>query len=52
MIRAIWLRLGRVWGWERAEKPRAKAKRIPRGWWKTPVRFDRAWRKNIVGRPL
>jgi hypothetical protein len=52
MMRALWLRLGRVWGWQRAEKPKPKAKRMPKCWWKRPAPFDRAWRKGIIGRPL
>ena len=52
MIRALWLRLGRVWGWQSAEKPKPKAKRMPKHWWRPPPPFDRTWRKNIVGRPF
>jgi hypothetical protein len=52
MIRALWLRLGRVWGWQQAGNPRTRAKRLPKGWWKRPAPFDRAWRKGIVGRPF
>ena len=52
MIRALWLRLGRVWGWQRADKPRPRAKRMPKGWWKPPAPFDQAWRKGIIGRPF
>ncbi len=30
MMRALWLRLGRVWGWQRAEKPKPKARECRR----------------------
>lgn len=52
MIRALWLRLGRVWGWQQAEEPKPKAKRMPKHWWRPPDPFDPGWRKNIVGRPF
>jgi hypothetical protein len=52
VIRALWLRLGRVWGWQRADKPRPRAKRMPKGWWKPPAPFDRAWRAGIDGKPF
>jgi hypothetical protein len=52
MIRAWWYRLARVWGWERADKPKPRAERMPRDWWRKPPAFDKAWRKNVVGRPF
>ena len=52
MIRALWLRLGRIWGWQKSQKARPRATRMPRGWWMAPAPFDRAWRKDIKGRPF
>ena len=31
MLRAIWCRLARVWGLQRADKPRPKARRMAKG---------------------
>ena len=52
MIRALWYRLGRIWGWQPGEKPKPKAKRKPRNWWRNPPVFDKGWRKDVVGRPF
>ena len=53
MIRAAWYRLMRLFGsWERADKPKARAKRMPRNWWRNPAAFDKRWRKDVVGRPF
>jgi len=51
MIKALWYRIARVWGWEPAE-PKLTAKRMPRDWWKHPPAFDKNWRKDVVGRPF
>ena len=52
MIAAWWHRLGRIWGWQRAEKPRPKARRLAKGWWRHPAPFDKGWRKDVVARPF
>ncbi len=52
MIAAWWYRLVRIFGSERAGEPRRKAKRMRRNWWRNPPAFDKAWRKDIVGRPF
>lgn len=46
VLRAIWCRLARFWGWQRSEKPKPRAKRLPRGWYRHPPPFDPTWSKG------
>jgi len=52
MIRALYFRLARAFGWHKSAQPKPKPKRMPRGWWRHPPPYDAAWRAGIEGKPF